>query len=196
MNRLYTKYQTEVIPKLEADFGYTNKMAVPKITKVTLNSGISSAKGDAKFIELVVKTLTRISGQRPVQNKAKQSISAFKTREGQIVGAKVTLRQERMYEFIDKLINLTLPSVRDFRGLSKKSIDPQGNLTLGFREHLAFPEINPDEVENVHGLEICITTTAKNSREGLALFQYLGFPFAEKDLEKTKEKKSKQHKHK
>ncbi|NMB48249.1 50S ribosomal protein L5 [Candidatus Kuenenbacteria bacterium] len=192
MNRLYQKYQTEVVPKLEADFSYVNKMAVPKITKLTLNVGIPSAKGETKFIELVEKTLARISGQKAVLTKAKQSISSFKTREGQVVGAKVTLRGERMYEFIDKLINLALPSVRDFRGLSKKSIDINGNLTLGFKEHLAFPEINPDEVENIHGLEVCLSTTAKSSREGLALFQYLGFPFAEKDPgEGKKDKKSK-----
>ncbi|HOY11297.1 MAG TPA: 50S ribosomal protein L5 [Candidatus Paceibacterota bacterium] len=189
MNRLYQKYQTEVVPKLEADFGYTNKMAVPKITKLTLNVGIPSAKGETKFIELVEKTLTRIGGQKPVLTKAKQSISSFKTREGQIVGAKVTLRGERMYEFIDKLINITLPTVRDFRGLNKKSVDAKGNLTLGFKEHLPFPEINPDEVENVHGLEVCLSTTARNSREGLSLFQSLGFPFAEKNLGESKKSK-------
>ncbi|HRY63581.1 MAG TPA: 50S ribosomal protein L5 [Patescibacteria group bacterium] len=193
MNRFYQKYLTEVVPKLEADFGYGNRFAVPKITKVTLNVGIPSAKGDAKFLELVERTLNRISGQKPVLTKAKQAISSFKTREGQIVGAKVTLRKERMYEFIDKLINLTLPAVRDFRGLNQRSVDSAGNLTLGFREHLSFPEINPDEVENTHGLEICLSSTAKNRKEGLALFKYLGFPFAEKDLEKAKKVKTRKY---
>ena len=188
MNRFYKKYLDEIVPKLKTDFGYGNLLAVPKITKITLNAGIPSTKGDAKFIELVENTLQRISGQKPVLTKAKQAISSFKTREGQTVGAKVTIRKERMYEFIDKLINLTLPAVRDFRGLNRRSVDPTGNLTLGFREHLSFPEINHDEVENTHGLEICISTSAKNRTEGLALFQYLGFPFAEKDIEKPKKK--------
>ncbi|NMC51456.1 50S ribosomal protein L5 [Candidatus Kuenenbacteria bacterium] len=188
MNRLHKKYLDEIVPRLEADFGYANKMAVPKITKATINVGISTAKGDAKFRDIVENTLSRISGQRPVFTKAKKSISSFKTREGQIVGAKVTMRKDKMYEFVDKLINLALPTVRDFRGLNKKSIDAKGNLTIGFREHLSFPEINPDEVENIHGLEVCLTSTAKNKEEGLALFKYFGFPFAEKDIEKTKKK--------
>lgn len=191
MNRLYKKYLTEVVPKLEADFGYGNRLAVPKITKATLNVGIPSAKSEAKFQETVGRTLSRISGQKPVFTKAKKSISSFKTRENQIIGAKVTLRQARMYEFIDKLISLTLPSVRDFRGLNKKTVDQKGNLSIGFREHLPFPEINPDEVENVHGLEVCLTTTAKNQEEGLALFKYLGFPFAQKDNAEKNKKISK-----
>lgn len=188
MNRLYKKYLESVVPQLEADFGYANKMAVPKITKVTVNVGIPAAKGDAKFREIVASNLSRITGQKPIFTKAKKSIASFKTREEQIIGAKVTLRKERMYEFIDKLINLALPSVRDFRGLNKNSIDAKGNLTVGFREHIIFPEINPDEVENVHGLEVCLTATTKNKEEGLALFKYLGFPFAEKDIEKNKKK--------
>ena len=191
MNRLYKKYLDEVVPKLEADFDYDNRLAVPKITKVTLNVGIPSAKSEAKFQETVGRTLARISGQKPVFTKAKKSISSFKTRENQIIGAKVTLHQERMHEFIDKLASLTLPSVRDFRGLNKKSIDQKGNLSIGFREHLPFPEINPDEVENIHGLEVCLTTTAKNKAEGLALFKYLGFPFALKDNDSEKKKTSK-----
>ena len=184
MNRLKEKYNKEIVPKMEDIFSYANKLAVPKIDKITLNVGIPATKNEAKFQELVTATLSRIAGQKPVYTKARTSISSFKTREGQIVGASVTLRQDRMYEFLDKLINLTLPNVRDFRGLNKKSIDKSGNMTIGFKEYLPFPEINPDEVENVHGLEVCISTTAHDKEQGFTLLSLFGIPFVEKLKEK------------
>ncbi len=180
MNRIKEKYIQQVIPAMKKRFGYRNDLAVPKIEKVVLNVGIPSSKNDTKFQELVADVLSRITGQRPVFTRARKSISSFKIRQGMVVGASVTLRKQRMYEFVDKLINLTLPNVRDFRGLSKKSLDKSGNLTIGFKEFLPFPEINPDEVENVFGLEVCITTTAKNQDEAFALLSLLGFPFVEK----------------
>jgi large subunit ribosomal protein L5 len=180
MNNFKEKIQKEVIPAMQEKFGYKNRLAVPKIEKVTLNVGISANKRDDKFLELVENTLTRVTGQKPVFTKAKMSVSAFKIREGNVVGAKVTLRKQRMNDFVEKLINITLPRVRDFRGLSLKSIDRSGNLTIGFKENLAFAEINPDEVEKVHGLEIVITTTTKNKEEGMELLKLIGFPFKKK----------------
>jgi large subunit ribosomal protein L5 len=177
MNRLRQKYNKEVVPAMKEKFGYRNNLAVPKIEKVTLNVGISATKRDEKFTALVEKTLTRISGQKPVFTKAKKSIASFKVREGQVVGAKVTLRRERMYDFLDKLINVALPRVRDFRGLSLKSVDKNGNLTIGFKEHLVFGEISMDEVEMIHGLEIIITTNAKNREKGMELLKLIGIPF-------------------
>ena len=180
MNRLKEKYNKEIVAEMKKHFAYKNNLAVPKLSKVVLNVGISAGKDDKKFLDLVTTVLTRISGQKPVLNKARKSISSFKIREGNIIGASVILRQDRMYSFVDKLINLTLPNVRDFRGLSKKSFDQQGNLTIGFKEYLPFSEINPDEIENLFGLEVCITTTAKNKEEGFVLLSLLGFPFVEK----------------
>jgi large subunit ribosomal protein L5 len=185
MNRLKEKYNKQIISELQKKFNYKNKLAVPSIEKVVLNVGIPASKSDQKFQDLVGATLTRISGQKPVFTKAKKSISSFKVREGMIIGASVILRRDRMYNFLDKLISLSLPNVRDFRGLTKKSIDQKGNLTIGFKEYLAFPEINPDEVENTHGLEVCITTTAESKEEGFVLFSLLGFPFREKLEDKT-----------
>ncbi len=180
MNNFKEKIKKEVIPAMQEKFGYKNGLAVPKIEKVTLNVGISANKRDDKFLELVENTLTRITGQKPVFTKAKLSVSSFKIREGNVVGAKVTLRKQRMNDFVEKLINITLPRVRDFRGLSLKSIDRSGNLTIGFKENLAFAEINPDEVEKVHGLEIVITTSTKNKEEGTELLKLIGFPFKKK----------------
>jgi len=176
-NRLKEKYIKEVIPKLKSEFGYKNNLAVPRLNKVVLNVGISSQKKEDNYTNLIEKTLKRISGQKPVFTKAKKAISAFKTRKGQVVGAMVTLRKDRMYDFVDKLVNIVLPRVRDFRGLNAKSIDKKGNLTIGFKEHIVFGEINPDELEMVHGLEIIINTSAKNKQEGLSLLKLLGFPF-------------------
>ena len=146
MIKLKEKYNKEIIPALKEEFGYKNNLAVPKLEKATLNVGISVAKSDDKYLKLIEKTLTRITGQKPIFTKAKKAISAFKTREGNIVGAKVTLRGNRMYDFVDKLINISLPRVRDFRGISKKAIDKQGNLNIGFKEHIAFAEIDMSEV--------------------------------------------------
>jgi len=181
MTRLQQKYNKEIIPVLQEEFGYRNKLAVPRLEKVTVNVGISSNKRDDKYLELVKNTLIRITGQAPIFTKARKAISAFKTRQGNIVGAKVTLRGERMYDFVDKLINISLPRVRDFRGVKTGTVDAQGNLNLGFREHIAFAEIDTSEVEMLHGLEVSLTTTAKNFKEGLELFKLLGIPFKKKE---------------
>ncbi len=170
-------YKKEIIPGLKKEFGYKNDLDVPKIEKVVLNVGLGKGLKDASYIENVEDTLTRITGQRPVKTKAKKSISNFKIREGMIIGMKVTLRGKRMYNFIEKLIKVTLPRIRDFRGLPLKSIDKEGNLNIGIKEHIAFPEIKADEIERLHGLEIAIVTTAETKKEGQALFEALGFPF-------------------
>lgn len=180
MNRLKLKHLKQVIPAMRKRFGYSNDLAVPKLEKVVINVGISSSKRDEKYLELIEDNLKRITGQKPIFTKAKKSISSFKIRQDQIVGAMVTLRGNRMYDFVDKLISVALPRVRDFRGLLNKSVDLKGNLSIGFREHLAFPEIKADEVEVIHGLEISISTTAKIKEEGLELLKLLGFPFREK----------------
>src|SRR4030043_273085 len=165
-NRLKEQYIKKITPSMKEKFGYKNSLAVPRLDKVTINVGISAAKRDDKYLELVTRTLSRITGQKPVFTLAHQAISAFKIREGNIVGAKVTLRGTRMYDFVDKLINVTLPRVRDFRGINPKSIDKSGNLNLGFKEHIAFAEIDPSEVEMLHGLEVAVTTTAKSYEKG------------------------------
>ena len=165
---------------MQEKFGIKNYLAVPKIEKVCLNVGINSRQTDSGYLEAIENNIIRITGQKPVRVKAKKAISAFKVREGMVIGVKVTLRGQKMYDFLDKLINISLPRVRDFRGLPLQSIDRQGNLTLGFREHNVFPEIKSDEVERIHGLEISIATTAKDYQKGLALFKLLGFPFRDK----------------
>ncbi len=175
--KLKEKYQKEITPKLIERFGYKNVMAVPRLTKVVINSGVGRNAKDKAFIDGVVSSLERISGQKPVLTKAKQSISAFKSRKGMTVGVAVTLRGPRMYDFVEKLVNITFPRIRDFRGISAKQVDRLGNLAVGFKEHIAFPEIKADEVSNIHGLEVCLATTAKTYAEGLELFKLLGFPF-------------------
>lgn len=174
---LYKMYQTEVKSALKKTFGYKNDLAVPKIIKVSLNVGVGRFTKDKAYIDGVVNTLTRITGQKPILTKARKSISAFKVREGNIVGVVVTLRGARMYDFLDKLINITFPRVRDFRGFGEKIVDKTGNLSVGLREHLSFPEVKADEVDNIHGIEISVTTTAKTKAEGLELFKLIGFPF-------------------
>ncbi|MFH1145757.1 MAG: 50S ribosomal protein L5 [bacterium] len=166
--------------ELGKELGVKNPMALPRVQKVTINVGLGQAKQDPKLTDVVVSTLTRITGQKPVLTKAKKSISSFKIREGMTVGAKVTLRGKRMWEFLDKLVSLALPRVRDFSGLSSNSFDRQGNYTIGFREHLVFPEIKSDEVEKIHGLELTISTTAKNEEQTKILLLALGFPFVKK----------------
>ncbi len=168
-------YIKNVIPKMEEKFQYKNALAAPKIKKVVINIGINQGMKDKT--NTIENTLIRITGQKPVKTLAKKSISNFKIRQGMIIGMMVTLRQKRMYNFVDKLINIVLPRLRDFRGLSEKSIDREGNLNIGFREHIVFPEINPDEIESLHGLAIAITTTAKNKEQGLEFLKFLGFPF-------------------
>jgi large subunit ribosomal protein L5 len=176
---LKEKYHKEVIEQMKAEFGYTNNLAVPKILKVTLNVGIGKGKEDPKVAETANNTLMRITGQRPIYTLAKKSISAFKVRAGMKVGLKVTLRGRRMWDFLEKLVKVSLPRVRDFRGLAPQSVDKNGNLNIGFKEHLIFPEIKSDEVEKIHGLEVAITTSAGDYKKGFKLLKYLGFPFRE-----------------
>jgi large subunit ribosomal protein L5 len=175
--RLKQHYQKSVIPPLVKEFGYKNVMAVPKIQKVSVNIGLGEATQNAKLMDGAVNELSQIAGQKPVVTKAKKSIAAFKLREGMSIGAMVTLRGDRMYEFLDRLMNVALPRVRDFRGVSSKSFDGRGNYTLGVRDQLIFPEIDYNKVEKVKGMNISITTSAKTDAEGLALLKHMGMPF-------------------
>lgn len=175
--RLKEKYKKEIAPKMAEKFAYKNLMETPKLVKVVINSGVGKNAKDKNFINSVMSSLERISGQKPVQTKSKKSISAFKIREGMAIGVVVTLRGKRMFDFIEKLVNITFPRIRDFRGISAKNIDKKGNLSIGFKEHIAFPEIKADEVDNIHGLQVCISTTAKTYEEGLELFKLIGFAF-------------------
>jgi len=177
---IYKKYQTEVVPAMKEKFGYKNNLAVPKLSKVSINVGINARSADSAFQDIVEKNLTRFTGQKPVRTKAKKAISSFKVREGMVVGVKVTLRGQRMYDFLDKLVNISLPRVRDFRGLNPKNVNDRGNLSIGFKEYNVFPEIKLDEVERTHGLEVTIDNTATTREEGLELFRLLGFPFQKK----------------
>ncbi len=177
MNALKEHYQKTVVPALKEKFGYTNTHAVPRLTKAVVNVGISAGRKDAKTEEVVKETLRRITGQEPMPTYAKQSISNFKIRKGMVVGMKVTLRGARMYDFVQKLISVTLPRVRDFRGLKPSIVDARGNMTIGFRESVAFPEIRSDEMDRLHGLEVTVASTAASQQEGLALGTLLGFPF-------------------
>lgn len=169
-------YKQEVVPKLKTEFGYKNVHGVPTVKSVTLNVGLGAGLKEAKYIETAEKTLTRISGQKPVSTKARKSISTFKIREGNVVGMKVTLRGKRMWDFLEKLIKVSLPRVRDFRGLSQQAFDGQGNYSIGFKEHIAFPEIRSDEIELIHGLQVTIATSAKNDAESKSLLTHLGLP--------------------
>jgi large subunit ribosomal protein L5 len=175
--RLREHYVKNVVPALKNEFGYKNPMAVPKIEKVALNIGLGEATGNSKLMDGAVNELAAITGQRPVITKAKKSIAAFKLREGMSIGCMVTLRADRMYEFLDRLMNVALPRVRDFRGVSPKSFDGRGNYTLGLRDQLIFPEIDYNKVEKVKGMNVSITTTAKTDAEGLALLRHMGMPF-------------------
>lgn len=178
---LREKYQKEIVPELKKKFNYSNILLVPKIKKVVINVGFGKRVKDKDYISVVEKTLTKISGQKPVFTKAKKSISAFKIREGMIIGAMVTLRGQKMYDFLDKLINVSFPRVRDFRGISEKSVDKQGNLTIGFKENTSFPEVKVEDINNIHGLEVVIDSSAENKEEGLEFFSLLGFPFKKED---------------
>lgn len=177
LSRLKEKYINEVTKNLIERFKYTNLMQVPKIEKVVLNIGVGEAKDNSKILEAVVNDMRLISGQKPVVCKAKKSISNFKLRENMPIGCKVTLRRNRMYDFIDKLFNVALPRVRDFRGISEKSFDGRGNYTLGLKEHLIFPEIEYDKIDKIRGLEVVFVTTAKTDEEARELLRYLGMPF-------------------
>ena len=174
LRELYTK---TVAPALMKEFGYSNPMAVPKIEKVTLNIGLGDATQNPKLIDAAVTELTAIAGQKVMVTKAKKSIAAFKLRENMSIGCMVTLRGERMFEFLDRLLNVSLPRVRDFRGVSKKSFDGRGNYTLGIKDQLIFPEIDYNKVDKAKGMNICITTTATNDAEALSLLKMMGMPF-------------------
>jgi large subunit ribosomal protein L5 len=177
VSRLKQKYLKEVVPSLKSRFGYSNVMQIPEIKKVVINMGVGDATQDAKAIDSAVNDLTTISGQKPVVTKAKKSIAAFKVRAGMPIGCKVTLRGKRMYYFLDKLFNIALPRIRDFRGTSTKSFDGRGNYTLGVRDQLIFPEINYDKVDKLRGMDIVIVTSAKNDEEALELLKLMGMPF-------------------
>jgi large subunit ribosomal protein L5 len=174
--RLKEKYLSEVRPKLQERFNYKNPMQVPKLEKVVLNMSVSEAIQTSKALDAAVADLTTISGQKPIITKAKKSIAAFKLREGMNIGTKVTLRGERMYTFLDKLFNIVLPRIRDFRGLSRKSFDGRGNYSLGLREQLVFPEINFDKVDKARGMDIIIVTTARNDEEATEFLTHMGLP--------------------
>ncbi|MCX6598670.1 MAG: 50S ribosomal protein L5, partial [Acidobacteria bacterium] len=175
--RLRELYTTKVVPALQKEFGYQNVMAIPKIQKVAINIGLGEATSNSKLMDGAVVELGTIAGQKPVVTRAKKSIAAFKLREGVAIGCMVTLRGDRMYEFLDRLMNIALPRVRDFRGVNPKSFDGRGNYTLGVKDQLIFPEIDYNKIEKTKGMNICITTTAGSDAEGLALLKYMGMPF-------------------
>ena len=177
-SRLKEKYLNEVVPGLQEQFKYTNVMAIPKLDKVVINIGLGEVTQNPKALDAAINDLTLITGQKPVVTKAKKSIAGFKLREGMPVGVKVTLRGDRMYEFVDRLVSVALPRVRDFRGVSPKSFDGRGNYSLGLKEQLIFPEIEYDKIDKLRGLEIVFATTAKTDEEGRALLKLLGMPFA------------------
>lgn len=176
--RLKTHYQTVVVPQMVAKFGYKNLHQVPRIEKIVLNRGLGDCKDNAKSFQLAVQEMEQISGQKPVITKATKSVANFKVREGMNVGAKVTLRSARMYDFLDKLISIVLPRVRDFKGVSTKSFDGRGNYSMGVKEQLIFPEISYDQVEKTRGMDICIVTTANTDEEARELLALMGVPFA------------------
>ena len=175
--RIKEKYLAEAIPALEEKFGYKNAMQVPKLAKIVINMGLGDCKDNAKAMEMAVNELTAIAGQKPMITKAKKSIANFKVREGMNVGVKVTLRQDRMWEFLDRLLNVALPRVRDFRGISADAFDGRGNYSLGLKEQIIFPEIDYDKIEKLRGMNIAITTTAKTDEEARELLRLMGAPF-------------------
>jgi large subunit ribosomal protein L5 len=175
--RLQKFYRDEVVPKLKEQFGYTNELTVPRLEKIVLNMGVGEAVGDSKKVQSAAEDLARIAGQKPVITKARTSIATFKLREGMPIGAKVTLRRQRMFEFLDRLVTVALPRVRDFRGLNAKSFDGRGNFALGIKEHIIFPEINYDQVDQIWGMDVIVCTTARSDDEARALLKALNFPF-------------------
>jgi large subunit ribosomal protein L5 len=177
MNRLKERYEKEAVPALTKEFGYTNVMAVPKIAKVVVNMGLGEATSNAKIIEVGADELGRITGQKPVVRRAKKSIAAFKVRKGQPIATSVTLRGERMYEFLDRLVSIALPRVRDFRGVSPKGFDGRGNFTLGLKDQLLFPEIDYMKVDKSRGMNVSVVTTARTDQEARKLLQLIGMPF-------------------
>ena len=180
MARLQEYYKETVVPQLKEQLGIENVMEVPQITKITLNMGVGEAVNDKKVIEQAVADMTVIAGQKAVPTKARKSVAAFKIRDGYPIGCKVTLRRERMYEFLDRLISIAIPRIRDFRGLNRKSFDGRGNYSMGVKEQIMFPEIDYDQIDVIRGMDITITTTARNDEEALALLQAFNFPFKDK----------------
>ena len=177
MSRLQEQYKTELAGEIQKKLGLTNSQEVPRITKITLNMGVGGAIADKKVLEKARADMEKISGQRPVTRLARKSVATFKLRDGMPIGCKVTLRRERMYEFLDRLVNIAIPRIRDFRGLNPKSFDRQGNYSMGVTEQIIFPEINYDEIDAIRGMDITITTTARNAEEGRALLEAFNFPF-------------------
>jgi len=175
--RLQKKYNEEVVPALKEKFGYKSPMAIPKLVKICLNQGVNGAVGDKKLVDLAVKEMSEIAGQKANATIAKKSVSNFKLREGMPIGAKVTLRRERMFEFLDRLVSISLPRVRDFRGISPKGFDGRGNYTFGITEQIIFPEINIDKISVISGMDITFVTTAKTDAEALELLKLMGLPF-------------------
>ena len=179
MPRLKARYREEILPELRTEFGFANVMQVPTVTKIVVNMGVGEAARDSKLIEGAIRDLTEITGQKPQVTKARKSIAQFKLREGQPIGAHVTLRGDRMWEFLDRLLSIALPRIRDFRGLSPKQFDGKGNYTFGLNEQSMFHEIDQDKIDRVRGMDITVVTTADNNEEGRALLRLLGFPFKE-----------------
>lgn len=177
MARLETEYKEKILPALIDQFGYKSVMEVPKLTKITLNMGVGEAVADKKVLQFAIADLEKISGQKAIVTMSRKSIAGFKIRDNMPIGCKVTLRSNRMYEFLDRLINISIPRIRDFRGMSPKSFDGRGNYSIGIKEQIIFPEIDYDKIDALRGLDIAITTTAKTDAEGLALLKLLNFPF-------------------
>jgi large subunit ribosomal protein L5 len=177
MARLQQYYAKEVVPKLQKQLGLENSLEVPRITKITLNMGVGEAINDKKIVDKAMQDLMMISGQKPVATKARKSVATFKIRQGQLIGCKVTLRRQRMYEFLDRLINVAIPRIRDFRGLNSRSFDGQGNYSLGIQEQIIFPEIDYSQIDAVRGLDVTITTTATSDAHARALLEAFNFPF-------------------
>ena len=177
--RLKSEYRARIRKAMKDQFGYTNEMQIPKLDKIVLNMGIGEAVTDSKKVQAAIADLTKIAGQKPVATKARNSIAGFKLREGMVVGAKVTLRKDRMYEFLDRLITIALPRVKDFRGLKPTSFDGRGNYAMGLKEHIVFPEINYDQIDQMWGMDIIVATTAKTDEEARALLKEFQFPFVQ-----------------
>jgi large subunit ribosomal protein L5 len=180
MSRLQEYYKETLVPQLREQFGYANVMQVPRLTKITLNMGVGEAVGDKKVMDRAVGDMTAITGQKPVVTKARKSVASFKIRDGWPVGCMVTLRRERMYEFLDRLVNFAIPRIRDFRGLNRRSFDGHGNFSMGVKEQIMFPEIDYDQIDMIRGMDITIATTAKSDEEALALLQAFNFPFRDR----------------
>ena len=180
MSRLQEYYKETVVPQLQEKFSYSNIMEVPRLTKITLNMGVGEAVADKKVMDRAVGDMTAIAGQKPIVTNARKSVASFKIRDGWPVGCKVTLRRERMYEFMDRLVNIAIPRIRDFRGLNRRSFDGNGNYSMGIKEQIMFPEIDYDQIDMIRGMDITITTNAKSDEEALALLQAFNFPFRDR----------------